>query len=205
MNDSLDALELQRLLDGRMSADERTLFCEIVDETDDGWKSVALAFVEEQALRAGLSPTAAPLQSPPAAPGGSRGMIARLMTTLAFTACALVAGLFIGRATVADGGGDPTITNRKPPANPSTAGRPKNDYYIVLAPDEKKTPENAATAPADPLDSMMRPVIDPGTRQLVRDHGYRIQEEPVIYVYYDEKGDSYVIPQRHVSFHPEKR
>ena len=51
MKDYIDPLELQRLLDGRMGEDERSLFLECVDEHPHHWRSIALAFVEEQLLR----------------------------------------------------------------------------------------------------------------------------------------------------------
>ena len=54
-NSSIDWLELDRLVDGRLDGDEyRELLCQI-DADPDGWRHCALAFLEHQALSRELS------------------------------------------------------------------------------------------------------------------------------------------------------
>ena len=61
MNESIDRFALQRLLDGRLSENERALFFELVDENPEHWRTIALAFVEEQLLRSELRGTVSSL------------------------------------------------------------------------------------------------------------------------------------------------
>jgi hypothetical protein len=50
-----DELRLQRLIDGEMGDWERRAFLAGLDDEPDGWRLVALAFLEDQALRGALA------------------------------------------------------------------------------------------------------------------------------------------------------
>lgn len=50
MISQIDERRLQRLVDGEMSTAERCEFLESLDASPDAWRSVALAFIEEQIL-----------------------------------------------------------------------------------------------------------------------------------------------------------
>jgi hypothetical protein len=59
MNDELNSQEIQwldRLVDGELSARERQLLLDRLDETPDGWRRCGLAFLEAQAWQADLAP-----------------------------------------------------------------------------------------------------------------------------------------------------
>jgi hypothetical protein len=99
--EELSAQQLDRLVDGELSDAERRELLQAADREPDGWRRVALAFVESQALRRELSELMRPLslESPdvrhrPPAPS-ERG---RLLRTGALVACSLLA-FGVGRWT----------------------------------------------------------------------------------------------------------
>ena len=51
MNEPFDEIGLQRLLDGSMPEEEQLAFLDYVDQQPESWRTVALAFIEEQTLR----------------------------------------------------------------------------------------------------------------------------------------------------------
>ena len=55
MNDLIDDQELQRLLDGTLSAEDRALLMQYADDHPVNWRRISLAFMEEQMLRNELS------------------------------------------------------------------------------------------------------------------------------------------------------
>lgn len=197
---AIDDLELQRLLDGRLTAAERSAFFDCLDDDPQKWKAVTLAFLEEQLLRSELRAMAAG-ESPAAVEPARRRRDGWQwwMTQAAVMTFVLTIGMLLGRSpffakTNADEVAGPrTAPTASPQTNPE-----RGDYYVVLTPPDQP-------APPDPIESMMTPVLDQRVRKLVQDHGYRVSEEPVIYVIEDKKGDRYLIPQRNVSFIPEKK
>ena len=64
MNHSIDPLELQRLLDDRLTAAERTAFLDGLDDDSRLWRTVTLAFVEEQVFRSEFRTPAGAATSP---------------------------------------------------------------------------------------------------------------------------------------------
>jgi hypothetical protein len=68
MNGSIDELQLQRLVDGAMTAEKRGRFLASVDEQPEHWREVALAFVEEQIWRDRLTADSGPPECTDAKP-----------------------------------------------------------------------------------------------------------------------------------------
>ena len=89
--------ELDRLVDGELSPEEASQLIRALEETPDGWKQCALAFLEAQAWQQTLQPLAASPQNPPthyrrATSGRWRNSVLAGLTTLA----ALLLGILLG-------------------------------------------------------------------------------------------------------------
>jgi hypothetical protein len=52
----------------------------------------------------------------------------------------------------------------------------------------------------DAVKRMFTPLFDQQSQVIFRDHGYTVNEEPVIYVVHGHQGEQYVVPRRNVSF-----
>lgn len=199
MNSNIEPLELQRLLDGRLNPAERQAFLDCLEDDVAKWKTVALAFVEERLLQSELRRAIGAGETATISPRRRKSEVwARGLTFAAVLAFSLVIGVVLGASSLFNKKTEPdnnTVTQKPQPKQTQRRG----DYYVILPPDP-----NQETQP-DPFDSMMTPVLDEGLRERVQGHGYRVKEEPVIYVLTDKQGRQYLIPQRHVSFEPEKR
>ena len=205
MTHEIDALELQRLLDGRLTAAERAAFLECLGDDPQSWKAVALAFVEERALRTELQHMAGAALPTPTAPAASRGSRwLHRMTQFAVLTGVLTIGLLIGRSNLFNKSNAGEVARNSPSAPQPDSAKNRNDYYVVVTPADQPAPVQPA-AGTDPIDSMMTPVFNQRVRDLVQGYGYRVEEEPVIYVIHDKKGDRYLIPQRRISFVPDKK
>eukprot|EP00913_Durusdinium_trenchii_P022853 g21457.t1 len=196
MKPNIDPLELQRLLDGRLTRLERAAFLDGLDDDPDLWRTVALAFVEEQALRDAFSAPVTAVAATPAEPSRPepRSRSTWLLTSVALTVFALTMGILVGRSRFLSGAGnDPSRGRAVESANAAAAGeKKKGDYYVVVTPpsDGPAKRENVETEP-DPFDALTTPVFDEHTREVARQQGYRISEEPVIYMFHDGKGGQY--------------
>lgn len=199
MNSHIEPLELQRLLDGRLNSAERQAFLDCLEDDVDKWKTVALAFVEERLLQSELRRVIGAGESPATPPRRRKSDVwARGLTYAAVLAFSLVIGVVLGASSLFNSDAEPdtkAITQRPQPKQTQRRG----DYYVIFPPGPKQETEQ------DPFDSMMTPVLDEGLRERVQGHGYRVKEEPVIYVLTDKQGRQYLIPQRQVSFEPENR
>ncbi|MFT5523426.1 MAG: hypothetical protein ACI9HK_001372 [Pirellulaceae bacterium] len=205
--DIIDRHELQRLLDGRLAADERELLLELADEEPQSWRVIALAFIEEQVLREELSQFsseefdgAVRASKEIAVVEQKRSSWSSLLVQVAVVLLLVGAGTLIGRYSV-----------------------PKSDdlggYTIVVAPDQQldqqldqqrtgwnvqttgndQNPAVAAASLRMALDLMPRPFFDQESRSVIHNHGYTVMEEPVLYMIQTQAGEHYVIPHRNVS------
>ena len=225
MHEPMDAFELQRLLDGRMSPTERSAFLDCMEDTPEQWRTVALSFIEEQALRKAMSGADAEQthhadqahhagqtqraqdapeslampntarQAPPWRPWYGRG---------AAIAALLVIGVALGwslpRAGGTGGGGGNAGDGG------DTTGQP---YVVLIEPATNHVGANDAPQPfaepgpdaiwASTREALTRNVVDAPTRDAIRQHGYEVNEAPVLYIVQDKDGGRYVIPERHVS------
>lgn len=210
MKSTIDPLELQRLLDGRLSRSERAAFLDSLDDDPQHWRTVALAYVEEQVLRETLSPAAGAAASAPqkSALPRSRGRASWLLTSLALMMFSLTVGVLVGRSDLlADSSGDRALPDpaATPVAQtPSQAG--DGDYYVVVTPPPvSRGDDDVRKRRGDAFDALTTPVFDQRSREIARQHGYQLSEEPVLYLIDDGQGGQYLIPQRMVSFVPERK
>ena len=75
-----------------------------------------------------------------------------------------------------------------------------DDYYVLLKPAVGETQSTDSSAWDYISSSLQRPVFGAKTRETIRQQGYDVEEEPVLYVIEDDSGGHYIIPQRHVTF-----
>lgn len=202
-------IELQRLIDGRMPALERAAFLECIDDEPTCWRNVALAYVEDQVMKAELnSPSLPEPKVLPVSRKPTNGRIGRVVM-LACLLLALLVGGVAGRWT--NSIGSPTASAPRFKVNelsPPETNKPEppidGDYFVLL---NSPGGESAANEPS-PWEvisaSMQQPVFGDETRESIRNFGYDVHEEPVLFVLEDEQGGHYMIPQRHVTFvsHP---
>lgn len=176
----IDRAELQRLIDGRLTAEERDMLLECAGDEAEAWRTIALAFVEEQVLREQVaSPTVSRARK--AAKPVSRRRLRSLMVTA--SGLMILTGAFLaGRMTVEQG---TAITQPEPPDAPSE--------LVVSEPPEQSNPWETA------MRVMSTPMFNEESRRLLREHGYAVEEEPVIYMVEDESGKRYAMPHRKVS------
>lgn len=210
MKPTIDPLELQRLLDDRLSRSERAAFLDGLDDDPCLWRTVALAFVEEQLMRNAFRGPAAVAVSPPvnSLSRNKRPRGTWLLTSIALTAFALTIGVLLGRSNLMSAKGQNLPANSDSsqlavqPDGDKTAG----DYYVVVTPPAEAAPAaKPINTVVDPFDTLTTPIFDKRSRDLAKKYGYRLSEEPVLYMFHDGNGGQYVIPQRRVSFIEEKK
>lgn len=201
MNESIDDHELQRLLDGTLSQEDRSLLCQHAEEHPANWRRIAMAFMEEQVLRDQLKDLAevAPLESAAGMPSEPRSSQSRHGLAFWGQAAAWVlllgAAVWAGRASVAQ----PSAART---ADSPTESFSPGDYTIVLTPGGRSS---GMATPAfqdnqDALERMFTPLFDQRSQGVFREHGYTVNEEPVIYVVRGADGEQFVVPRRNVSF-----
>ncbi len=211
MTVGIDEVELQRLLDGRLPESEREIFLECVDEQPEQWRRVALAFVEEQVLRAELggmrvedpafSPATiaaatknAATKAPRVAASRSKHWFAHAMAV----ALALVVGGLLGRSTTAP-------TGQQHLGQQSSIADTGDGNTYVLFPSLGESTANSGLANNEMVGGedvqpwLTTEIVSPQSRKAIRDEGYEVIERPIIYIVQDRDGGRYVIPQRHVS------
>ncbi len=192
MTDQIDKYELQRFLDGKLPADERELFLELADEQPQHWRTIALAFVEEQVLRQELSDLASGRDHSvssdirdEAAPAKQSSNWSSLLVQAAIALLLIGAGTLIGRYST-----------------PSTTD--PDSYIMVVAPEQTDSPpipaqDNRGIALQTAMGLIPSPLFDQESRRVIHDHGYTVMEEPVLYMIQNQAGEQYVIPHRKVS------
>ncbi|MDG2223679.1 MAG: hypothetical protein P8L85_20025 [Rubripirellula sp.] len=223
MNEILDEHELQRLLDGNLSSEERILLLHYVEAHPTNWRRIAMAFVEEQVLRnefaklqaiespATKSPTAenrrVVLADPISEPKRGRNRIGWL-TQAAVICLALGGAVWMGRVSVEQ------LDPVKPKPAAQVAGalqsqepsQEPSQEAIVSGSESSTQPIEttgvvAATNPTEQtrVAQMFKPLFDQETLAVFREYGYTVAEEPVIYVVPGQAGEQYFVPRRNVS------
>ncbi len=217
MNEILDDFEVQRLLDGRLSDEDRVLLLQCAEDNPANCRRIALAFVEEQILREQLgSLQDLDLPVATARPHGNQNGHSQTESHakwIRFFAQAAVVCLLVGAAVWA-GRMSVTESNFGQRNTVATEVNTPGDYTIVLTPEMRRAPEmrrgrNGFPQVAnvsmhdnkqDAFERMLTPMFDQEAHLIFRNHGYTVNEEPVIYIVQGQQGEQYVVPRRNVSF-----
>ena len=211
----LDLHELQRLLDGTMTAEQRTLFLDQADDRPAYWRTIALAFVEEQVLRHELGALVA---SKPrmgvdlASKNCESGDLNRSRNRLRLVPMAAMVLLVLGLGVWA---GNLLRKNKNPGTSyvmwlepdvrseSSDTARESHDLMPVKSQSEPEqlVGETDSVIPSRTLfDWIATPLIDAESRQVIQDHGFTVHDEPVLYVVDSGEGRPYLLPYRQASF-----
>lgn len=202
MTIEIDEMELQRLLDGRLSESERSVFLECVDEQPEQWRRVALAFVEEQVLRtelSGLQVDDLPLPKKTTKPLSTWTLQARnLLAYAAVALLALVVGGLLGRSAKTPS--DRSLPIAQPPLL-ENAGDGNTYVLLPAAVDSNQNTDldSVATIGNDVRPFLTTDILSPQSRSEIGEQGFDVIESPIIYIVQDRDGGRYVVPQRRVS------
>lgn len=206
MTAHIDPIEIQRLVDGRMPADERSLLLAWADDHPENWQSIATAFIEQQALTDAFEDHN---DAADTRPSSQREQTAHKKSTpWLLAACGVLLAVSVSanvwtiasqrdREGIVAASSDGDIRSDSP-AQPT---------YVLWVPD----PPAASSVPPDrthasTLDEaialLSTPVIEDEARQLFADVGFEPIEEPNLYLVEDDAGRGYVVPQRRVTLRP---
>jgi hypothetical protein len=180
---AVDERTLEALVDGELGESERAAVLRQLDETADGWRRLALAFLADQAMRETMSTLAAPSRaeiepasrrellsmprpagSQPLGLAGRNGLRRWGLGLAACAACAVLA-FFLGGWTI---GSPTTIVDATPPSKTS-------DPSIA-----SKLPTDSAAPPVSPVQQVASamPNLSPSTRKELERRGFVLQERP---------------------------
>jgi len=189
---------IDRLVDGELTAEERSALLRRLDSTPDGWRRCALAFLEAQAWREALAPSASSSPWLPSLPEVGQNeprtvkelaIIRRVprprprpWQKLSAIAAALVVAFTIGRL-----GRDATPRLQSPPKN--TSNPPANVAKApIVAPTVENNHRNTVVDNLEPayfrvdpqwLAQLPRPLPETVLRQL-RSRGYEVEESEAV-------------------------
>jgi hypothetical protein len=207
MNNLIDDQELQRLLDDALPAEDRALLLQYADDNPSNWRRIAMAFIEEQILRDELSklvefdslPSEHVVRTEETPPVSSR-VWTSVLGQAAVLCLMLGAAVWVGRTSVDQ-------------QDKQVIGDEAAGGYTISPPPESLTPESAPSSVGfdqlansglqnnqDAVKRMFRPLFDQQSQMIFRDHGYTVNEDPVVYVVHGHQGEQYVVPRRNVSF-----
>ena len=197
MNQPINDHELQRLVDGRLTGDERDTLVKCANDRPQCWRTIASAFIEEQILRDALCPESRTDQlalEPGRTVSKSRRKPVIFVQTIAVVLC-LIVGVTIGRATMrqktsTDDGASSLVVKSE-----STPG----SYVMLVSLPIESSGSGDVARKSDSWEQLSTPLFDEAMRDIVRQHGYNLTEEAVIYMFDDTQGDRYVLPHRQVS------
>ena len=183
----IDSHEIQRLLDGKLCAEEQAMLFQWADEQPDNWRKIAIASLEQSKLSTCLAPAPDDKPTPFVSIANSRPLYRTLLAiagTLALC-CAGLTGAYLGRSELFSA---PTqLTVAKDVENP----------YVVLLPQTQSERTSLGNLAIDQaFRSVSTPLFDSDANQSLRRHGFRALESPTIYWALDEQGNQYVIPKR---------
>jgi anti-sigma factor RsiW len=143
---------IDRLVDGELSNNERGELLSRLDQSADGWRTLALAFLESQTWRSALhAPQESTLQSAPGLP--AMGQPRRDRSLLWLATCVATALLAFG------------------------VGRSHNVPQSPVGQTAKQPVESQAVVTQSPAPQTI-PQLTPDARQVLERHGYRVQERP---------------------------
>lgn len=186
MNSEIDSLEIQRLVDGQLDAEEQSCLLQWAKDHPDNWRLMAVAFMEQQQLwrllqedqsrheRAAL-PRAVELQFIP-----QRSMIRNLIAA----AAAVLLGVGAYSAGYMAKSEDRAATT-KPTEMDMAESMPMPDDDTELK-----------ITWAHLTESISEPLVDEPIREILARQGVMTFEQPVIYYIQDDAGGGYVIPKR---------
>ncbi|MDA9856838.1 hypothetical protein N9D23_01855 [Rubripirellula sp.] len=215
MNETLDEHELQRLLDGSLTSEERLMLLSYAEKHPANWRRIAMAFIEEQVLRNELAKL--PVTDMPFVENQQVALPDSLSVSIkdrhrlhwlaqaAAICLALGAAIWLGRfSTTQQAPVKPTppeqfAENIRSPQTRNTTPVPSPDPSPRLV--DRRNEMNLVKADNNaPVAEMFRPLFDQETLDVFRAHGYTVEEEPVIYVVPGHAGEQYFVPRRNVSF-----
>lgn len=218
----IEAVEIERLVTGRLPADERALLLSWADDHPENWRLIASAFLEEQSLATSLRSDLEPASAlkPPRSAHRSE-----TYKSMALAACVvLLIGSLLGHAWQASHPDkerlivDGTASRGPSVDGPLSSDTPSDDAVIFVvdrtavgpaaesATNRMSTPPDTSSAAISDLERLIRqmrePVIDPPLREVLVSHGLRAVEEPNLYLVADDSGKTYAVPKRRISFVP---
>jgi len=147
---------IDRLVDGELADEERGELLSRFDQSADGWRTVALAFLEAQSWRQALhAPRESKTLTEPPLPALARPRRQRSLLWLATCVAAALLAFGVGRSV-----------NRPQSLVEQSAQQPV------------KTESVATHSPAAPAVPQTIPSLTRDARQVLERHGYRVQERP---------------------------
>jgi hypothetical protein len=147
---------IDRLVDGELSDDERGELLSRLDQSADGWRTLALAFLEAQTWRSALHVTPDPKpQAEPRLPAMAQPSRDRSWLWLATCVAAALLAFGIGRSR--NGPQSPVEQSAKQPVEAQSVA--------THSPTESPAPQTI-------------PQLTRDARQVLERHGYRVQERP---------------------------
>lgn len=180
MNSQIDPLELQRLVDDQLDAEEQSCLLAWAEQYPENWRSIATAFLEQQQFRRLLRADDSPLSSAPTIASSKQSITRRVL--------AVAASIVLAIGTFAAG------YNARPNRNTANA-KPAGSSLTESVPDRDSDSKPQITW-AHLADSISEPLIDEPIREILARQGVMTFERPVIYYIQDESGGGYIIPKR---------
>jgi hypothetical protein len=222
MNQANPEAQLDRLVDGELSEDDRRSLLLQLDHEPEGWRRCALAFLEAQCWKQELglmarTPSKAEAASEPAVPAAPAARWSawrrQLATVLSMAACflialALVIGLRGGVAGSGHGPGSPVreVTNEFP-LNPSAQAQDKYEFVKVSA-DSPNGPTETLNIPAVRRDSFDRSMLErfpaaipPDVQRTLEQAGYQIRQDREVVPVQMNNGERLMVPVNNVEIH----
>ena len=186
--------DLDRLVDGELSADERRRLLETLETTPDGWRDCALAFLESQSLRQQLSELASDFSPKPAVVAVEPARHASISLWLTVAASALLAfgvGSYFSNwrgaipqapqpGAIAKQGVPPSVAppNMQPE---NDLQRPNDTESLVLWVNDEQGQRHSVRAPLvdaqefdDQYGLRFQSAVSPHVRQRLEGHGYQL-------------------------------
>ena len=213
-----DDLQLDRLVDGELSADERRELLLSLDARENGWRRCALAFLESQTwgqeLKQLVRPTSSPEVSRPSASQSGRSV--KWLAVAAGLLLAFTIGMGLGervfrigpRATPAieQLAGDSPDARIVDPSHPISPDRPidakvnRPDMLTVWVQDENGQPRplGVPLVDAETVDRQLgvgfRPGVPQHVRSRLREQGYQVETKRRYAPLWIEQGQPVVFP-----------
>ena len=193
MSEFIDDSELQRMLDGSLSSEERQLLLQYAEGYPANWRRIALAFIEEQVLRDHLSDY--PVADMPPAPDVTSNHLPRpspsgwtyMLTHAAVICLMLGAGVIVGRASIYESEKD------------ISADGGSGNYTVVVSPVESVLNPQSQSINTPQHKALFSPLFDKRSLDVIRKHGYTATEQHVIFVVQGRQGEQYVVPHHNLS------
>ena len=182
---AIDAVEIDRLVSGRLPADEQVALLQWADAYPENWRPIAAAFLLEQSLR--QRPHVVPRPGLPQRLRRSRVVEAAAALCLV-AAVAATAGSAYGRRQA--------IAQLPPPAKPKA-------YVVVAESDDRASEAEKALADIrEGLARLSRPLLDDAARASLLEAGLVAEESPHITLVNGPDGRQYALPRRQLRFRP---